>query len=79
MKLEDEKRPLRMIVIGFVLVTAGMVLPFLMQLGIIDLTRMPGVTGFLLAFLTYGASVAGLFLGFIGAATYVKMQRDKDK
>jgi|GEM_PF-650409 hypothetical protein len=77
MKLEDEKKPIQMIVIGFVLVMIGVILPFLMQLGVIDLTRMPGITGFLLAFLTYAASVAGLFLGFIGGAMYVKIQRDK--
>jgi len=77
MKLEDEKKPIQMIVIGFVLVMIGVILPFLMQLGVIDLTRMPGITGFLLAFLTYAGSVAGLFLGFIGGAMYVKIQRDK--
>jgi hypothetical protein len=53
-----------MIVLGFVLVLAGVVLPLLMVLRWVEST-------FLLNFLSYSASVAGLFLGLIGAAYYV--------
>lgn len=70
MKLEDEKKPLIMILIGFVLVTAGMVLPFLMFLQIIPST-------FFMNFFSYAASVSGLFLGLIGGSLYVKIHRNK--
>jgi hypothetical protein len=72
MKLEDEKQPLKLILIGFVLVTAGMVLPFLMVMQLVKST-------FLLNFLAFGASVAGLFLGIIGGALYVRKSREKIK
>jgi hypothetical protein len=70
MKLEDEKKPLVIILIGFVLVTLGMVLPFLMFLQIVKST-------FFLNFFSYAASVSGLFLGLIGGSMYVKMHRNK--
>jgi hypothetical protein len=70
MKLEDEKKPIFMILIGFVLVTAGMVLPFLMFLQIIPST-------FFMNFFSYAASVSGLFLGLIGGSLYVKIHRKK--
>ena len=63
--------PLQMILVGFLLVVLGWVLPFLMVMGMIK-------TGFLLSFLSYGASVAGLFVGFIGAAMYVRTKRKRD-
>lgn len=73
MKLEDNKQPIVMILIGFVLVTAGMVFPFLMVMQIVEST-------FLLNFLSFAASVAGLFLGLIGGALYVRMsQKEKKK
>jgi len=59
------------IVIGFVLVMLGAVLPFLIVLQVIEST-------FFLNFFAYGASVAGLFLGFIGASLYVREQRSKN-
>lgn len=70
MKLEDEKKPLVMILVGFLLVTAGMVLPFLMFLQIIPST-------FFMNFFSYAASVSGLFLGLIGGALYVRIHRKK--
>jgi hypothetical protein len=72
MNLEDEKMPLRLILIGFVLVTAGMVLPFLMVLRALEST-------FFLNFLAFAASVAGLFLGIIGGSMYVKLSQKKKK
>ncbi len=70
MKLDDEKKPFVMILVGFLLVTAGMVLPFLMFLQIIPST-------FFMNFFSYAASVSGLFLGLIGGASYVKIHRKK--
>jgi hypothetical protein len=62
--------PIQIILLGFFLVLAGVVLPLLMVLQIIQST-------FLLDFFCYGASVAGLFLGIIGAASYVEITRGK--
>jgi heme/copper-type cytochrome/quinol oxidase subunit 4 len=62
--------PLFYILIGFVLVILGAVLPFLMIMQILESTL-------LLNFFSYFASVAGLFLGFIGATMYVREKRGK--
>ena len=61
-------QPWKLIAIGFVLVLLGFVLPFLMMTRVIPST-------ILLNFLSYGASVCGLFLGLIGAAMYVRIHR----
>lgn len=63
--------PVQMILFGFVLVVIGWILPFLMVMDIIK-------TGFFLSFFSYLASVAGLFVGFIGAAMYVRTKRKRD-
>ena len=63
--------PLQMILVGFLLVLIGWILPFLMVMRIIE-------AGFFLSFLSYLASVAGLFVGFIGAAMYVGTKRKRD-
>jgi hypothetical protein len=60
-----------LILIGFVLVLLGAVLPFLMVMRVIEST-------FFLNFLAYGASMIGLFLGFIGASQYVNEHRRKN-
>lgn len=65
-------RPLKLVLIGFLLVLLGAVLPFLMVIRVVE-------ASFLLSFISYGASVGGLFLGVIGAASYVgnvKRRRD---
>jgi len=59
------------ILIGFVLVVLGAVLPFLMVMHILEST-------FFLNFLAYGSSITGLFLGFIGATMYVNERRGKN-
>jgi len=59
------------ILIGFVLVVLGAVLPFLIIMRVIEST-------FFLNFFAYGASLVGLFLGFIGATMYVREHRGKD-
>ncbi len=64
--------PVKMILIGLFLVVLGVVLPLLMVLDILKST-------FFLNFFSYGASLAGLFLGLIGAASYVREKRRKDR
>ncbi|MBN2148801.1 MAG: hypothetical protein JW726_15545 [Anaerolineales bacterium] len=59
--------PVRIIIIGFILVLLGFVLPLLMVLRWVE-------SSFLLSFISYTASVLGLFLGLVGAAWYVKMR-----
>ena len=54
----------KILVIAFILLLLGAVLPFLMIMGYIQAT-------FPLVFITYGFSLIGLFLGMIGIAMYV--------
>jgi membrane associated rhomboid family serine protease len=56
--------------LGLVLMLLGIILPFLMVMRVIEST-------FLLNFVSWSASVAGLFLGFIGVATWSKMKKDR--
>lgn len=63
-----ERHPWRLIGIGFVLVLLGWILPFLMVIGILE-------SSFFLGFLSYGASVSGLFLGVAGSAYLVHLSR----
>jgi hypothetical protein len=60
--------PGELIVLGFLLVTFGCSVPFLMVMHVLE-------TSFLLSFLSYAASVAGLLLGVVGASTYVNRNR----
>lgn len=60
--------PWALILIGFLCVLGGMVLPFLMVLRLLPST-------FFLNFFSYGISVLGLFLGLIGASFYVRGSR----
>jgi hypothetical protein len=57
--------PKYIILLGFSLVLLGFVLPFLMVMRLVE-------PSFFLSFLSYGASVAGLFLGIIGASMFIK-------
>ena len=66
-----DNNPTRIIVIGFFLVLFGFLGPFLMVLDLLPKT-------YLLSFLSYGASIAGLFLGLIGTASMVKIRRKQD-
>lgn len=61
-----------MIAVGFVLVIAGAVLPFLMVQQILRSTLF-------LNFLAFALSVSGLFLGLVGAAMYVGYSRGNNK
>ena len=60
--------PLGLIFVGFLLALVGVVLPFLMVAQIIQST-------FFLNFFAYSASLAGLFLGVIGASRYIREKR----
>ena len=63
-------RSYRILVIGFLMVLAGVILPFLMVLKILEST-------FFLNFFSYAISTLGLFLGIIGTALYVRENRRK--
>ena len=63
-----DRDPRLIFVIGFLLVLLGAVIPWLMVLQVVKST-------FALNFLAAGASVAGLILGVIGAAYYVRLHR----
>lgn len=66
------QRTNRLIVIGFFLVLAGAVLPFLIIIDVLPST-------FLLNFLAFSSSMVGIFLGVIGTAMYVgEKRRTKD-
>jgi len=56
--------------LGLFLMSLGIVLPFLMVIQILEST-------FFLNFFSWGSSVAGLVLGFIGGAMWVKMNREE--
>ncbi len=60
--------PRLMIVIGASLLVLGVVLPLLMVIKII-----PSTLG--LSFLSYTASVVGMFVGLIGALTYARSKK----
>jgi hypothetical protein len=60
----------QILALGFVLVLTGFVLPFLMVVRVVP-------PNLILSFVSYGASVIGLFLGLIGAAMYVRTYRKR--
>ncbi len=60
--------PARLIFVGFLLVLAGAVIPFLMVIGTLPTTLW-------LSFVSYGSSVTGLFVGILGSAGIVSERR----
>ena len=64
-------RPINLIILGFFMVLTGAVLPFLMVIQLVEST-------FLLNFISYTASVVGLFLGVIGSAMYLRYRKQKE-
>ena len=60
--------PKRLIIIGFLLVLFGAAMPWFLILGYVKST-------FFINFLTYGASVAGLIMGVMGAAMWSATKR----
>jgi hypothetical protein len=61
-------RPWQIIAIGFVLVLLGFLLPMMMEVNVLRKSLW-------LSFVSYGASVAGLLLGVVGAALYQRAER----
>jgi len=61
--------PRLLLSLGLVSMLLGIILPFLMVMRVIEST-------FFLNFFSWGASVSGLFLGFIGVATWSKMRKE---
>ncbi len=67
--------PRLVILIGFLLVLSGFVLPLLMVMRIIP-------PNWILSFLSYGASVVGMMMGLVGAALWTRLdmaQRRRDR
>jgi membrane associated rhomboid family serine protease len=62
--------PITTILVGFFLLLLGFVLAVLLVMRIIPST-------YLLNFLSYTASVAGLFMGLVGVVLYVRLNRNK--
>jgi hypothetical protein len=60
-----------LILIGFLMVLLGIILPFLMVLKIVEST-------FFLNFFSYFLQVGGLFLGIIGSAYLMRSRRRKN-
>lgn len=57
--------PYKLFIGGFVLVVIGFLVPFLTVIGAIE-------SNLLLLFVSYGASVLGLFMGIVGVAYYFR-------
>ena len=62
--------PWKIIALGFILVLLGFLVPMLMIIQVIE-------ASLFLSFASHAASVAGLFLGIIGAASYSRMGKQK--
>ncbi|MGC9356538.1 MAG: hypothetical protein ACP5GX_01670 [Anaerolineae bacterium] len=63
--------PKQLIIIGTCLLLLGFVLPVMMVVGVFNTT-------FWLSILSYGASVSGLLLGFLGIAVASRMKEESD-
>jgi hypothetical protein len=61
----------KMIFLGFLMVLFGFLVPFLMVIKVMPASYFWG-------FLSYAVSVAGLFIGLIGASQYVRIHRKPD-
>lgn len=57
--------PRNLLIVAFFLVFFGAAAPFLMVIGVLEST-------FFLNFLSFAASIIGLFLGFLGISIYRK-------
>jgi hypothetical protein len=62
------ENPLKLVAIGFGLLIVGVILPFLMVVGLIESTLF-------LNFLTVACSIAGLTVGFVGITQYFRSRR----
>ncbi len=59
-----------MMVLGTLMMILGVVLPLLMVVKVIEST-------FLLAFISYGFSLVGMVMAFLGLFSYVSIRRNK--
>lgn len=66
-----QEYPERLIILGFVLVLAGFLIPFAMMLKFLE-------SSFLLGFLSFGFSIGGMFMGLAGASLYRMKNPPKD-
>lgn len=64
------KSPWKIIALGFILVLLGFLLPMLMIVQVIE-------ASLFLSFVSQAVSVAGLFLGIVGASAYSRMGKHK--
>ena len=65
--------PFQLVLLGFVLLVIGFILPFLMVLQLLESTL-------LWNFVAYLASFFGLIIGLIGIVTHTRLhQKDKDE
>ena len=62
------RNPKTLLFIAFGLLLFGWSIPFLMVMQLIE-------ANYFLSFLSWAASIGGLLLGVIGAATYVRMRK----
>jgi hypothetical protein len=68
-----ELSPFQLVLLGFVLLVIGFIVPFLMVLQLLESTL-------LLNFVAYLASFLGLIIGLIGIVTHTRLHRkDKDE
>jgi len=63
---------LKLVTIGFALVLAGFLVPFLMVLGVLE-------SGFTLSFSAYFSSLVGLLLALYGVFDYTNSRQRDDK
>ena len=61
--------PRLLLALGLFLMILGILIPFLIVIRVMEST-------FFLNFFSWGASVAGLFLGIIGVATWVRKRKE---
>ena len=61
-------RPITLMIIAFILLLVGWVLPFLMVIHVLPST-------FFLNFFSYTASTVGLIVGIVGAVFYARLRK----
>ncbi len=59
-----------MMIVGGILLVLGFVFPLLMVIKLVEAT-------FWLSFLSHACSIVGMFLGFLGLFSYIRIERKK--
>ncbi len=62
------RNPKTLMIVGTLLMVLGVILPLLMVIKMIEST-------FLLSFISYAASLAGMVMAFVGMFTYITFRR----